>query len=118
MSMEDVVRNDEEILRVKVRTGYVLQIGGDFYQEGETITTKYKNVKQQEWKVEIIGSSNSIPRKSARPEVIVEEVVEEKVIEEENILSNEQIDLTDDIFIEDDKKSIERKTARVIKSKK
>ncbi len=109
---EMVERNDEDMLRVKVRNGYVLQIGGDFYQEDEIIATRYKNIKEQKWKVEILGSSNDIPRKSARPEVIVEE--KKEVVEEEDI----EEEIVDMLPVVGEEEVTKPKTVRITRSKK
>jgi hypothetical protein len=79
---ENKIPNDEDVLRIKVRKGYTLQIGGDFYNDGEIITTKYGNVKEQLWKIEIVGKSNKKPRVDAGAGVTVEKDKEEKDEEE------------------------------------
>lgn len=73
----------EKLIKIRVKKGYTLHIGGEYYVEGEVINVRPSQVEDQLWKIEHIK------------EAVVEEVVKEQPVdtvpEEEAVPANESV---------------------------
>jgi hypothetical protein len=102
--MEDIMQTQTtkkdlgEKIKIKVRRGYVLTIGGDSYQEGEVITTYEKQIADQRWKFELVKENRVKPEvekeseeEEEESEIVVEKTLDKGLVTDRMLKDNETI---------------------------
>lgn len=77
--MED---SGEKLIKVRVKKGYTLHIGGEYYIEGEVVKVKSFQVEDQLWKIENV---KEVVKEETEEQVIDAVPVEEPVPDSEGV---------------------------------
>lgn len=73
----------EKLIKIRVKKGYTLHIGGEYYLENEVIKVRPSQIEDQLWKIEYVKEPVT------EPEVINEGITDEAQPEQETVVESE-----------------------------